>query len=68
MRKFAVYTIVDSPKPNSKKNWVKLGNAVKNRDGSINVILDACPTNGTLHIRDIAQTLPDGFVKKDGTA
>lgn len=47
-----VYTIVTRER-DSRKFWVRVGTAFKNRDGSINVILDAVPTNGTLHIRPL---------------
>jgi hypothetical protein len=51
-RKFkVVYTIVE--RGNDKKPiWLRVGAAFENRDKSLNVKLDACPTNGTLHIRD----------------
>ena len=44
-----VYTIIER---NQRKIWVRIGAAFGNRDGSVNVILDAMPTNGRLHIRD----------------
>jgi hypothetical protein len=44
-----VYTIVER---GSKKHWVRIGTAFDNRDRSINLKLDAMPTNGTLQIRD----------------
>ena len=44
-----VYTIIER---NQRKIWVRIGAAFSNRDGSVNVILDAMPTNGRLHIRD----------------
>jgi hypothetical protein len=53
----AVYTIVETPGRNGnpdRKLWLRLGMAFVNRDGSLNVKLDAVPTNGTLHIRDQA--------------
>ena len=46
-----VYTIVERAK-DGKKFWVKVGAAFPNRDGSINVRLDAMPVNGELQIRD----------------
>jgi hypothetical protein len=46
----AVYTIVN--RGGEKKFWVRVGTAFVNRDGSLNVRLDASPTNGELHIRD----------------
>ena len=49
----AVYTIVESPgSQTGRKQWIRIGSATVNRDGSLNVRLDAFPTNGTLHIRD----------------
>lgn len=44
-----VYTIVER---GAKKHWVRIGTAFDNRDRSINLKLDAVPTNGTLQIRD----------------
>ncbi len=46
-----VYTIVQRHK-DQKKFWVRIGAAFSNRDGSLNVHLDAVPTNGQLQIRD----------------
>ena len=47
----AVYTIIESGGGN-KSRWVRIGIAFVNRDGSYNVVLDALPVTGTLHIRD----------------
>jgi hypothetical protein len=52
-----VYTIVEKHGQPEKKFWVRVGSAFVNRDQSLNVRLDAMPTNGTLHIRDYD---PDG--------
>lgn len=46
-----VYTIVESTR-GGKKFWLRIGVAFPNRDGSINVHLDAMPVNGRLHIRE----------------
>ncbi len=46
-----VYTIVEREK-DGKKFWVRVGVAFVNRDGSLNVRLDAMPVNGRLQIRD----------------
>ncbi len=46
-----VYTIVERTR-DGKKFWLRIGAAFRNRDGSLNVHLDAMPTNGTLQIRD----------------
>ena len=45
------YTIVERDK-DGRKFWVRIGAAIVNRDGSMNVKLDAMPVNGQLHIRD----------------
>lgn len=35
-----------------KKFWTRIGIGFVNRDQSINVVLDAIPTNGRIQIRD----------------
>lgn len=50
-RPFIVYSIVDREGA-ERSQWVKIGRAFRNRDGSINVHLDALPTNGKLHMRE----------------
>jgi hypothetical protein len=47
----AVYTIVERQR-DAKKFWLRVGTAFENRDGSLNIYLDAVPTNGTLQVRD----------------
>ena len=37
----------------SKTYWVRIGNAFINRDQSINVYLDAYPSNGRLQLREL---------------
>ena len=44
-----VYTIKNTGK---KNYWVRIGTAFVNKDGSLNVYLDAMPLSGELHIRD----------------
>lgn len=46
----AVYTIIERDKNRSR--WVRIGIGFVNRDGSINIRLDAVPVNGRLHVRD----------------
>ena len=54
----AVFTIIENqgqpgrPAARDRKYWLRIGIAFVNRDGSMNVRLDAIPTNGMLHIRD----------------
>ncbi len=45
----AVYTIKEN---GEYTNWTRVGVAFENKDGSMNILLDALPTNGKLHIRD----------------
>lgn len=42
----------DSPSANAKDRWTLIGIGFVNRDDSINVVLDAVPINGRLHIRN----------------
>lgn len=58
-----VYTIVARER-DGRKFWVRIGTAFRNRDGSVNAVLDAVPTNGTLHIRALRATTERG----EGTA
>lgn len=46
----AVYTIIEQGR--GSRRWVRIGIAYVNPDDSLNVLLDALPVNGTLHIRD----------------
>ena len=51
-----VYTIVergDEDHPDRKNLWIQIGLAFVNRDGSLNVRLNAFPANAQLHIRDL---------------
>ena len=51
-----VFTITErttkGDKAQNKANWTKVGTAFTNKDGSINVYLDALPVNGKLQIRE----------------
>jgi hypothetical protein len=49
-----VYTIIEK-QGTEKSFFVKIGACFHNRDGSMNVYLDALPTNGKLHIRERAE-------------
>jgi hypothetical protein len=59
-----VYTIVERER-DGRKFWVRIGTAFRNRDGSVNAILDAVPTNGTLHIRPFRAAGADGVARMD---
>lgn len=54
-KKLAVYTIVASGTEDAKDFWQRIGSAFLNKDGSINVVLNALPVNGKLHIREQKQ-------------
>lgn len=60
-----VYTIVARER-DGRKFWVRIGTAFRNRDGSLNAILDAVPTNGTLHIRAF-RAASEGGARVEGT-
>lgn len=45
-----VFTIIETGE--EKNRWIKIGVAFVNKDNSINVVLNALPINGKLHIRD----------------
>jgi hypothetical protein len=47
---YGVFTIVER---SEKSIWVRVGTAFVNKDSSFNVMLDALPVNGRLHIREI---------------
>ena len=44
------YTIVETGE-DRKDFWQRVGSAWTNADGSINIVLNAFPVNGKLHIR-----------------
>jgi len=46
-----VYAIIER---GTKRHWLRIGLAFENRDGSLNVRLDAVPLTGQLQIRDQA--------------
>ena len=59
----AVYTIVEQEASGDKpkrKLWIRIGAAFANRDGSMNVKLDALPVNGELHVRDFPESEEKG--------
>jgi chaperone required for assembly of F1-ATPase len=47
-----VYTIIKSSRENQDDYWQPIGRAFENKDGSLNVRLNALPVNGELHIRE----------------
>jgi hypothetical protein len=62
-----VYTINER---GDKTFWTRIGVAYTNRDGSLNVKLDAIPVNGTMQLRDWTprddQTVPDAPKRTNG--
>jgi hypothetical protein len=52
-----VYAIYESKNDGrDRARWVRVGVAFPNRDGSLNVLLDALPLSGRLQIRDRVET------------
>jgi len=47
-----VFTIIEDEKLD-KPIWRRIGTGFVNRDDSLNIILDALPVSGKLHIRDV---------------
>jgi hypothetical protein len=45
-----VYTVID--RGQGKSIWVRVGTGFTNRDGSLNLRLDAIPVNGMLQVRE----------------
>lgn len=50
-KRHIVYSIKEGTRGTGSSKWVKVGTAFVNRDGSMNVYLDALPIDGKLHIR-----------------
>ncbi|MCH8072315.1 MAG: hypothetical protein IIA09_10230 [Proteobacteria bacterium] len=48
---YTVYTIIEK-NGDGEDYWQRLGSAWTNKDGSINLSLNALPLNGKLHIRE----------------
>jgi len=55
--KLVVYSIIER-EGLDRAFWANVGRAFKNRDGSYNIHLDALPTNGKLHMREIDPNKP----------
>ncbi len=47
--KLDVFTIIE--RDNVRPFWVRVGVAFRNKDGSLNLYLDALPVNGRLNVR-----------------
>lgn len=59
---FNVYTVVER-EGQEKAYWMRIGAGWENRDGSINVSLDALPVNGRLNLRtpdESGEDAPEG--------
>ena len=48
---YLVYTIIEK-NGDAEDYWQRVGSAWTNKDGSINLSLNALPLNGKLHIRE----------------
>ena len=51
---FAIYEPKNDGRDRAR--WVRVGVAFSNRDGSLNVLLDALPLSGRLQIRDRSES------------
>ena len=51
-REFKIVYTITQRSGDGRKFWLRIGRAFTNQDGSMNVYLDAVPTNGQLQIRD----------------
>lgn len=47
-----MHVLVPIERDGKKTFWLRLGRAFRNKDGSINVYLDALPAGGKLQLRD----------------
>jgi len=47
-----VFTITENNDDSKKDRWTNVGVAFENKDGSLNVILNALPVSGKLQIRE----------------
>ncbi len=61
-KKYSVFAIIERP-GYQKAFFRKLGAAFVNNDGSVNVYLDAVPTNGKLHIREELERTDEAGLK-----
>ena len=59
VEKLAVFVIIEPAHDPAQKIWRRIGNAFKNRDGSISVYLDALPINGRLLLRTVGDMPAD---------
>jgi hypothetical protein len=50
-----VFAIYESRHAGERSRWVRIGVAFDNKDGSINVLLDAVPLSGRLQVRPRAE-------------
>jgi hypothetical protein len=51
-KRYQVFSIKEGKEKNSGSTWVRVGAAFINRDGSMNIYLDALPLEGKLHVRE----------------
>lgn len=49
-----VFVIIENERL-TKPIWVRVGTAWVNRDDSLNLVLDALPIGGKLHVRDLLE-------------
>lgn len=49
---YDVYSVIEAAGDGQRDYWQRLGSAWRNRDGSINVQLNALPVNARLQLRE----------------
>ena len=52
-----VYAVVQ--RPHARTLWIRVGTGWANRDGSLNLQLDAIPVGGRLQVRDLVPARED---------
>ena len=52
-----VYAVVQ--RPHARTRWIRVGTGWANRDGSLNLLLDAIPVGGRLQVRDLVPARVD---------
>ena len=56
-----VFAIYESKDGRERSRWVRVGVAFDNKDGSLNLLLDAIPLCGRLHVRSrVTESTPRG--------
>jgi hypothetical protein len=63
-----VYAIYESKEGRERSRWVRVGVAFDNKDGSVNLLLDAVPLSGRLQVRPRPNANPSAAPAADPDA